>query len=379
MSAWTNRALVAALALTGGALVFAVLHERASPPRAAAGTTAPEQRPPAHAVVSASASALSAPVAATAPAASEPASAPAAAAAAPSVTHFRIGHRNVKAIHAEKDFVWLATTDGVIRYDVAADKPELFGRNEGLSSQNVLFVGRAGGRIVAGTASGELEAFDERTRRWSRHASAEALGIGAVLDLVETPGGDLWLAGLSGVRRVPPGMLEQGDRWQRYTAHSTGGGLPGEPVYALAQGSGGEMWFATEAGVARYHGGRWESWKFEPASTRVLAIEVDRRGTVWAGSWSAGLQRFDGKSWRAYSAREALPGAYVLALHADRQGKLWVGTDKGIVRIGGGKVEKKIAGGGLLSEKTQILALDPQGSLWAGGFGGVSRIELGTR
>lgn len=290
------------------------------------------------------------------------------------VTHFRVGQRNVKSIYADAGAVWVGTSDGLIRYDVSKDRTELFDRKDGLPSSSVFFVGRARGQMLAATAGGGLSAFDERERRWSRYAGGEALA-GTVLDMLETRGGELWIATLSGVARVPAGDAGDAERWQRYTVHSTSGGLPGQPVYGVAEGRRGEIWLATEAGVARFRHGRWESWKFDGAQ-RVLAVKVDARGVVWAGTWGGGLHSFDGKSWRAYTRAQGLPGDFVLSLHAESRGPLWIGTDKGVVRMHNGRLEKKLrAADGLLEQKVLALATGSDGSLWVGGFGGVTRLR----
>lgn len=286
------------------------------------------------------------------------------------VTHFRVGQRNVKSIYAEAGVVWVGTSDGLIRYDVAGDSHQLFDRRHGLSSSNVLFVGRADGRVLAATAGGPLFAFDERSGKWTRHADALA-----VLDVLETGDGELWIATLSGVLQVPAGQAGDAAKWRRHTVHSTGGGLPGVPVYGVARGRRGEIWLATEAGVARFRDGRWQRWQFDGAP-RVVTIKVDARGTVWAGTWGGGLRRFDGRSWRAYTLAHGLPGNHVLSLYAEPRGALWIGTDKGIARMRGGRLEARlgtreaIPGG-----RVSALARSDDDSLWVGSFGGVARLR----
>lgn len=278
-----------------------------------------------------------------------------------SVTHFRVGERNVKSIYADAGAVWVGTSDGLIRYDLARESHEMFGRKEGLPSGSVFFVGRAGGRVVAATSGGQLSAFDERSRKWTRYA--EAPGI---LDVLEARGGELWIATLNGVLQVPAGQAGDTARWQRHTAH---------PVYGVAEGRRGEIWLATETGVARFYKGRWQNWKFDGAA-RALTVKVDARGTVWAGTWGGGLRRFDGKSWRTYTLAQGLPGNFVLSLYAEPRGALWIGTDRGVARMKNGKLQTRlgtreaIPGG-----KVSALARGDDDSLWVGSFGGVARIR----
>ena len=52
-------------------------------------------------------------------------------------THFRVGNRNVKAMLADGDLVWVGTSGGVVRYDLKTDSHRLFDNRGGLLSNGI--------------------------------------------------------------------------------------------------------------------------------------------------------------------------------------------------------------------------------------------------
>ncbi|HJU54286.1 MAG TPA: two-component regulator propeller domain-containing protein, partial [Pyrinomonadaceae bacterium] len=69
-------------------------------------------------------------------------------------------------------------------------------------------------------------------------------------------------------------------------------------------------------------------------SNRVRAIAQDADGAMWFGT-DAGLAKYDGRRIQAVTA-EGLSGKRVLALKLDEDGVLWVGTEDGAARARGG-------------------------------------------
>src|SRR5262245_9051268 len=64
------------------------------------------------------------------------------------------------------------------------------------------------------------------------------------------------------------------------------------------------------------------------ANSRVVAIQEDRKGYLWFGTWE-GLSRFDGYGFTNYGTRDGLGSALINAIAEDRQGGLWVATNGG--------------------------------------------------
>lgn len=336
-------------------------------------------------------------------------------------THFRVGNKNVKSIYVDGSKVWVGTSGGVIRYDTRDDSYKLFDAKSGLLSNGVFFVGRIKGRLTVGTYGGGMSVLlDEAVGKWKTYNIPEGLGDAFVYDIIEAKNGDIWIATWSGVNRIRGGALDDRSKWDLYTVENTKGGVPNDWIYGLAEGRNGDIWLATEGGMARFAKGKFENWnharglgadyervktdiafKNDPAKASlhhakqkeemglsgvdvaynpnyVVSLEVDRDGTVWAGTWGGGLSRFDGRKWVSYTTAEGLPGNHVFMLHLDTKGRLWIGTNNGLTTWQEGKFTRRMTtADGLFANNIFAMATTNNGDLWIGSFGGVTLLRQG--
>lgn len=332
-------------------------------------------------------------------------------------THFRVGNKNVKAIHAEGKVMWVGTSGGVIRYDTTTEEFKLFDAKNGLLSNGIFHISRLQGRIAVGTYGGGLSLYDEKTDKWETLNIPDGLGDAFVYDVLQASNGDVWIATWSGANRIRGGALKDRSKWDLYTVANTKGGLPNDWVYGLAEGKNGDLWLATEGGMARFAGGKWENWnhakgigapyevvkndiqfKNDPSKQSahharqkeemglqkidvaynpnyIVSLRVDSDGIVWAGTWGGGLARYDGKQWKNYTVADGLPGNHVFMLHIDHNKKLWIGTNNGLARMKDGKFQVMTTAHGLFADNVFSMATTPEGALWVGSFGGVANIR----
>ena len=110
----------------------------------------------------------------------------------------------------------------------------------------------------------------------------------------------------------------------------------------------------------------------------VVALEVDRDGVVWVGTWGGGLSRYDGRAWKSYTTHEGLPGNHVFMLHLDPRGRLWAGTNNGLARMKDGRFEVMTVADGLFADNVFSMTTARDGSIWVGSFGGVAHIREGA-
>ena len=371
----------------------------------------------------ASASALSPPVVVAQQGATAAAAAPqregkVGADATEKFTHFRVGNKNVKRIHADGDTVWVGTSGGVVRYDTKTDNYKLFDTKSGLLSNGIFYVGRLGSKVAVGTYGGGLSLLDAKTETWETYNIPEGLGDAFVYDVLKAKNGDVWIATWSGVNRVKGGDLKDRSKWELHTVASTKGGLPNDWVYGLAEGKDGEIWLGTEGGLSLYKAGQWQSWNHakglgapyervkdaisysnDPGKVSehhakqkqemglsdinvaynpnyIVALATDAQGVVWAGTWGGGLSRFDGKTWSQFTVAEGLPGNHVFMLHVDPKGVMWIGTNNGLARQKpGGGFEVMTTNDGLFNNAVFSMATARDGTLWVGSFGGVAKIK----
>lgn len=332
-------------------------------------------------------------------------------------THFRVGNKNVKSLFLDGNVLWVGTSGGVVRYDLKSEEFKLLDVHSGLLSNGVFHLSRLRGKLAVGTYGGGLSLLDEKTGKWDTYNIPEGLGDAFVYDLLEAKSGDVWIATWSGVNRIRGGALRDRSKWELHTVESTGGGLINDWVYGLAEGKDGVIWMATEGGLVRWRQGRWENWnhgrglgapyekvkgaiQFKQDPSRVsqhhakqkeemglkdvdvaynpnyvIALAVDADGVVWAGTWGAGLGRFDGARWTNYTTEEGLPGNHVSMLHFTRQGQLWIGTNNGLAQMRDGKFVKLDREDGLFADVVFSMASGPDGAIWVGSYGGVAHIR----
>ncbi len=341
---------------------------------------------------------------------------------APRFAHFRVGNRNVKSMYADGRYIWVGTSGGVVRYDTETDDYELFNnKNSELLSNGIFHVSRVGQYIAIGTYGGGLSLYDPEAKTWANMNIPQGLADQFVYDVLTMPNGDVWLATWSGANRVVGGDFFNAEAWETYTVENTNGGLPNPWVYNIAAGVDGDVWFATEGGLGHFKDGKWTHWQHEdglgapyevvkeaikfrndPAKSSmhharqkdeqglsnvnvaynpnyVISLAVQKDGTVWCGTWGAGLARFDGKHWRNFTTADGLPANHVFMLYTDSRDRLWIGTNQGLALFDEKteKFEVKTVADGLYADNVFSMADGPDGSLWIGSFGGVAHIEPG--
>ncbi len=332
-------------------------------------------------------------------------------------THFRVGPRNVKAILADGDIVWVGTSGGIIRYNTVNDSYELFDVKSGLLANGIFHLSKYKGQLLSGTYGGGMALMKDDGKGWDIYNIPNGLADAFVYDVQEMDNGDIWIATWSGANLIRGGKLDIPDKWEIFTVKNTNKGLPNDWVYALEKGTDGSIWFATEGGLAHYKDGRWSNWKHEDGlgapyevvhdqiafkadpqmnsehHTRqkqefglenvdvaynpnyIVALLIDRNGIIWCGTWGGGLARFDGSSWKNYTVNDGLPGNHVFMLYEDPEGFLWIGTSKGLARKDGETFSIYTTKDGLFANNIFAMTKSDNGDYWVGSYGGVARIS----
>ena len=240
--------------------------------------------------------------------------------------------------------LWIATEGGLAKWERKTDR---FVRLEALAGKNIrtLSVSSRQNALWIGTRDGGLVRLDLRDLSLTQF-SHDAADTGSLADdrvyaLLVDAKDRLWVGTDGGLDRLEPG----GHVFTHFTnAPSDPTSLGENKVRVLREDDSGGLWVGTStAGLNRLDmaRGRFERFRHEPntpaslAHDQVRAILQDRDGRMWVGT-SGGLDLFDAHrgTFTHYRNDPRVPSSladdHVLALAQDRGGVLWVGT-----RLGG--------------------------------------------
>jgi signal transduction histidine kinase/ligand-binding sensor domain-containing protein/CheY-like chemotaxis protein/HPt (histidine-containing phosphotransfer) domain-containing protein len=246
-----------------------------------------------------------------------------------------------------RGFIWLATEDGLYRYD--GYELRRFGRDraarDGLASSFIWHIAKdRDGQLWLAVKNGGVARFDPRTERiqtW-RHDPADpaTLSSDATRTLLVASDGRVWIGTTGGGLNM---LDPRSGRITRFRHDPlTPDSLSSDVVTALAEDHNGVIWVGTDNGLNRLtsRSGRFRRFQHDAStpqslpSDRVSTLHVSRSGGLWVGSFDRGLARFNGdeRGFEPFApgGDGALSSGDVRAILDDGAGQLWVGTANGL-------------------------------------------------
>jgi hypothetical protein len=165
--------------------------------------------------------------------------------------------------------------------------------------------------------------FDGST--WTDYKSS-LMGTGdfadQVKDVTVAPDGAVWFITSNSVAKF------DGSAW---TVFETGSGFSKDYFFtAIAVDPQGNVWAAHGSGIWKYDGSNWTNQEGRDFS-QVQSLAVDKKGRLWAGTYSKGLNLYNGQGWINYNRQNSgLSSNHVRSLSSDGENRIWVGTEWGL-------------------------------------------------
>jgi ligand-binding sensor domain-containing protein len=246
------------------------------------------------------------------------------------------------ALSVDERYVWIATENGVGRYDKIAKRFEAYSKENKLPNPDVRTIDESKNDVWIGTANGisKHSILSDDPNAWETYNAAieiepmvfdkqyaQSLAHDDVRCL-KVDGNRIWIGTKTGVSLydVKKGL------WQIFTQEN---GLASNEVSCIAV-DGDIVWFGSGRGATSYNTKtqKWQTFTVNDglASNHITSIAVNQE-QVWFGTFDQGLTILNKASlkWTSFTKADGLPHNGILAIAMDGD-DVWLGTHGGLAR-----------------------------------------------
>jgi len=258
-----------------------------------------------------------------------------------------------------RGFVWVGSTDALLRYDPRTRALQRWDRSSGADAT---MEGSIDAMVTCDSdslwlmlASGLQQRDLDGHLRQQLENGRDGLQAGQLnMDVECGPQGRIWLASSRGLLQWQP----EAQRFQPVP------GAPATPVYAIDVATDGQVWLSEDGRLSRY---LWRKGRLERQAVigseqgypaiAATGLVVDAQGVAWT-SGARGLVRVgaDGKSVRLYGVHDGLPSQEFRehTLIASTSGRLVAGTPAGVVAFDPDLVRPSTRRAPLVIERVEV-------------------------
>lgn len=264
-------------------------------------------------------------------------------------------------------YLWLATRDGLKRFDGVRFSTYLAGPATGLESSTMqdLVVGPDGSLWIA-TLGGGVANY--KGGIFHSYIYRSGLPSEEVECMYRDGQGVLWVGTRDGkIARFVRGNFQE-----------VAIGIPNVPITSFAEDKDQSLWIATFGnGVFRLEKGILKSFSVKDGlpDARVSGLYRDHSGTIWTAGWK-GISFWNGRRFVRDAAVDAIV-RYATTCKEDRDGNLWIASSSGLVRARDGRIRKMDHHTGLSDDFVSDVFEDREGDLWVATRSGLDRLKNG--
>lgn len=292
-------------------------------------------------------------------------------------------------------FIWVATNEGLNRYDGHEFVTHLHDprRPDSLSKDFIYsLLESSDGQLWIGTNGGGLNLLKKDGRTFEHFKSdvgdPTTISGNIVRTIIEDNQGDLWLGTDSGLNRFD---LDS-KKFERFVTHENKPNtLTSNKIRAIVQQQHGNLWVGTDGGglnqvdIARKtvrnfrHKARDEN---SISSDRIRTLFEANDGMLWIGTYDSGLNRYNPRTGfvKRYhtNSGHGLTNNFILNITQDHRGVLWFATDAGLFEYRSesdsfvGYYKDPANPYSLTSDRVTSLFQDEGNVLWVGTLSGIN-------
>lgn len=309
-----------------------------------------------------------------------------------------LSERNVNYIYqGKRGFMWIATRDGLNRYD--GYRIKVFRNNpddpNSISNNYISHIAEdKEGNLWVATMGGGLNKFDRRTNKFShyRHerGNKQSIASNFINRIVFDEQGNIWIATQNdGLDLFNPKLSKaEHFRHQKLDPKS----ISGDNIITILRDGRNQIWAGDQQNGLNLFDSKTRSFKrfihqeSVPGSisgNRITYLFEDSSRQLWIGTNDAGLNLYDPSSgnFKHFRAnkndKNSLAGNSVQSIAEDNKKNLWIGTENEGLSVFNHKrntfetyVHDDIDQSSLSTNSVDAITLDRYGNMWVGTFSG---------